>query len=207
MSSCLKLNLFCNKWFNTVPEDVELFLNNYGNLNIVKLVAKRIPLPSIYENILTVLTFNQWKQKKEEYKIKNFFHTYLVATFENGTQCIIEKYEVVSISSDITPDDEYTESMDVNLVRSISLHDLIQNTLNKVGDYKFYVYDDTKQNCQVLTCDILQSNGILTNDLKKFILQDVDELFNKLGENINELIDTTTTLGSVYKRFLQKIKN
>lgn len=205
MSSCIKLNFFCNKIIGFAPEEIQEFIDYNGHLKIISLLVKRVPLPNFYEDILSVISFNKWKNEKENYNLKNMFHTYFVACFENDKKCIIEKTEIVNITSVLTQDTALTESYDINLVRPITLYDFVHNTIDKVGEERFYVYDNIKQNCQVFCTDILRANGILTEELNSFIMQDVEKLFAELGSSVDNVIDGSTTLASVYQRVKQKM--
>ena len=206
MSSCLKLNNCLNGCLGYMPHDVKYFLEMNGHLLITGIVAKRVPLPSVYENILNVVTLSKWKEEKEKYDLKQLYHTYFILFFENNKKCILEKNEVVILTGALVQDTDLTESQDINIVRPLSLNDLINNTVEKVDDFNFWVYDQNINNCNQFCIDILQSNGILTEDVKQFLYQNVEELFNSLPKYIDKVIDGTTTLASIYRRVSQKIK-
>ena len=91
--------------------------------------------------------------------------------------------------------------MKIEINDVIFIKDLFEKTLRDIGSIRFYTYKSHSWNCQDFVINILNSNSLLNNQLKEFILQNTEYLFNKLGylKYISDkLTDTASILDKVY---------
>ncbi|OYZ34478.1 MAG: hypothetical protein B7Y30_06510, partial [Campylobacterales bacterium 16-40-21] len=88
-------------------------------------------------------------------------------------------HEVVTISNKF--DTGNAERINIDLhVKKVTLNQLFENTIEKVGLKRFFIYNPWNENCQMFLLDILQSNDLLTEHAKQFIYQDISELVQKM---------------------------
>jgi hypothetical protein len=74
-----------------------------------------------------------------------------------------------------------------------------------MGD-KFFSYKGQDNNCQYFINNLLISNGLNTDVLEKFILQDVRSLFDG-NERFRKIVNTTTDIGSVATTGIDKVSS
>jgi hypothetical protein len=87
---------------------------------------------------------------------------------------------------------------------SITIGQLIDNTLQKIGPQIFTEYNPLSQNCQ-------QSNNLLTPGAWQFIKQDAVAIFNNTPKYTSKVARFGTDLGARFNRYIQgegfKLKN
>lgn len=157
------------------------FLKSFGNYNINRITVYRSPIYPMIDKALNVISFGEWDKLKQQYSYDKMFHLYMIVQLDNPQKTLlrIEKHEVVTISNRLNTGDEERISIDLH-GRKITLNELLNNTIVKVGRQRFFVYSPWNENCQRFLLDILESNGLLTEQDKTFIYQDISELIQKL---------------------------
>lgn len=162
------------------PPTERSILKIYGYETIVAITICRAPIFEVLDKLLNVISFNKWSQLKQENNFDKMFHLYLILKLSNNSMIRIEKNHVVNISSSFKID-EKAETYNVNLnLEKITVNDLLNNTINKVGKEQVFKYSPWSNNCQRFCLDVLESNGFLTDQSRAFIYQDITELVKKL---------------------------
>ena len=100
------------------------------------------------------------------------FHLGLLITI-NGTRIRVEKNEVIGIDDVYTLKPE-TEILDVSYNKQLTLNELLNHTISKIGKEKMFKYSAFQLNCQCMVKDVLKSNGLYSNDINKFVYQPND---------------------------------
>lgn len=174
-------------------------LDEYGKCKITKLVIMRTPLQEVLGIALQGLSLGKWYDLMRKYGYDKMFHLALIGIVCDNVAVVIEKNEVVNISNsfDISAD---SECMEVDLPKSITLDQMMNNTKAFMGDFNYFDYDAFKNNCQNFICSILQSNGLLTPEYQDFLYQDIRELHSELPTYISPVVKVITRLGSVVSR-------
>jgi hypothetical protein len=86
-----------------------------------------------------------------------------------------------------------TEFVNMSFNQSISINQFIMNTLNYIGQDKFFTYSAYDNNCQYFALNLLHANGINDESLNTFIKQDVRSIFANnayLRRFVNNITDT-----------------
>jgi hypothetical protein len=155
-------------------------LQKDGNVPIKELVVCRKPLGNTYNSILNVLNKLSGKEPAHD----KLFHLFVIAKLENGKSIKIEKNEDINL-------DYYTESviptdfMPINLQTKMTITEMLENTLKKIGMKDFFEYDAFSTNCQHFIYNLLLANNIQVDEkLKTFILQEVKHLTPEWGQKI-----------------------
>lgn len=155
-------------------------LERLGTQQIVELVLRRAPVKDLLNKAMQVLSGGTWDDVRKKYGFDKLFHLSLIATLANRQRVVIEKVEVVTISSGFgtEPDSEYE---DVSLQgKTLTLQGFIDTGLKSMGPDKFFLYDAFSNNCQAFIRDLLKANGLLTPEADAFIFQDVSEIAKEL---------------------------
>lgn len=174
-------------------------LQQKGGQTVVKIFMRRNPVDAFIEKFFEYVTLGQWSKVKQKYGYDRFFHLGLVLSLSDGSQYVLEKLEVVSLtpySKDTTP--KNSSFREVRIRQPIALGDLVSNTRKAMGDYKFFTYDAFDNNCQNFVMSVLQSNGLLTERDKQFIYQPVDQLIQELPVYTKALSTGITNLGALF---------
>jgi hypothetical protein len=178
------------------PKDQLRILDTYGDHTFQSVRIGRTPLPSFINTALNLLTFGQFKSLLKKYGIAKLFHLFALITLHTGETIIYEKNEAINlklVKSSYNPPN--TEWIDVPLLHpDIQLKNALDNTQKTQGK-DYFVYGAFNNNCQKFQIDFLQSNGLLTEPLRAFILQDVATLFKKYKYQ-QTIVNNVTGIGT-----------
>ena len=184
---------FANKLIGTTeayPPSLTSIQNKYGNELITKIDVCRNPVPSTITTAMNAVSFGGFNKILKTEPYDKLFHLFLKIT-TNISSFIIEKNERINASTTIP---KITESMNVIFSNGLTFNQLIQNTRNYMGN-RFLQYDPSTNNCQDFVLAILQSNNILTDELKQFIKQDTSQIF-KSNPNLGKISKGLTDIGA-----------
>lgn len=173
--------------FDTTGRDI---LAKYGNEEIIKVIICRKPLVKAISSFLNMISFGKFKKKATELGYDQVFHLFMILEMKNGKMLQLEKNQVPQLHDKVSIDQSTTSKVIYD--PKIKLNEFINKGIAMMKD-NFWIYSASKWNCQNFIASILQANGILTNDLYKFIMQDAIQLFNTIPsipkDLINKLLD------------------
>ena len=75
-----------------------------------------------------------------------------------------------------------TEIIDVPYDKQLTLNELLNNTISKIGKEKMFKYSAFQYNCQCMVKDILESNGLYSNDINKFVYQPLESVVKNVNK-------------------------
>lgn len=194
-------NIVSNKYkFNNTSSKT---INEYGDNEIVELKIMRTPINSMIDKALNFLSFNKWDSLKKKYGFDQLFHLSLVATVKDGDNLkniIMEKNEVVNVSTDYrtSPKTQLFNLPKIN--KKITVRQLLENARQKVGDNLFFLYDAFTNNCQFFIKYLLESSGLMTPEAQNFLFQDISELVKELPSYLPKVARSVTDLGGIVSR-------
>ena len=170
-------------------------LEKYGSGIVTHLVAKRTPIVQMLNTVLNLISLGQFNKSKKEYGFDKLYHLALIATVNNKS-IVVEKNEVINISTSYSMNDK-TESIEIPLNgRQITLQEMMDNTLKRVGKEQFFLYDPFSRNCQDFLVMILQSNGLGNQQDFQWIKQDISNLAKEQPSYVHTIAKVTTDLGA-----------
>lgn len=178
----------------SAPKKVKMFLNKYGDSRIVGITVCRSPLKSILTKFINVVTFGKLLQEVKSKNYDDVFHLYLLFRLESGVSVLLEKNQRVEIrqtTGDLNNPD--LKCMRVGDLKDTTLTQFIHNAELAVDPERLWVYRAASNNCQQFCLDMLQSNLLLTPELKNFIHQDVSGAI-KEGSFLSRLSNVATDL-------------
>lgn len=183
-------------------------LSQFGESKIKSLQIMRTPIVDALNTILNVISLGKWNKVRKEVGYDKLFHLALVASVETPTglkNIILEKNETVDIGTSYkTSKDTETFNVPLQFSRGITLNQLVQNTLNKMGKSNFFRYDAFINNCQVFIRNLLSSSGLLTTDADKFLFQPLDEVIKKVPSWVQPISRAITDIAAVGSKIIGK---
>lgn len=191
ISALVRKNEFNNVSTNT--------LNEYGNYTIKKLVIYRTPISNILNSALNLISLGKWNELRKKYGYDKLFHTALICDI-GGKNIIVEKNEVVNISTSYkTSKDTQTHHIDME-GKSFTLNEMVMGCKSRMGDDKFFDYDAFQNNCQVFIKNMLQTVGLYSSEVDKFLFQDLSEIYKKLPGFTSKIAKLITRTGAFISR-------
>lgn len=213
-------------WAKELIEPIPTKLNNrstatlskYGDYFIGPVIdIIRTPLNSFLTGAMNTLSFGKFAQIQKEEGVNKLYHLSIIVSIPDGPKIIIEKNEVVNIAvfkpSDTNTNTEYFK---LDNGQQITLSELINNTLKRMGQQKFYDYNglqtntEKRNNCQDFIENILDSNRLMTPQAHNFLYQDLqvlnDKLNDRTGGYVTNGMKIITSLGSRISRLIAKGK-
>lgn len=181
-----------------LPPAGRQLLAQVGNEPITSIEIVRTPLSSFTKGFLNVISLGQFEKISKKY-YDEMFH---LSLWING-KYNLEKIEVVNFSRK-SPKEAKSEVKPINQIPSgITLQQLIDNTIKRMGPQNFSTYDAQKLNCQNFLVNILDANNIGDNSDRSFIVQDAEKIFRELPEFAKVLGNAATNLGAIFNRLIK----
>lgn len=187
----------------TYLNSVQKIINKIGDDEIIKITVNRTPLSKVLKFLLNVTSLGQVNEKMRNTPYDTLYHLFMVITTNNASY-VVEKNELIKISK-FTFIGKGTETLNVPVNSGLTLKILLEKTRHAMKD-KFFTYQPTNNNCQEFIMQILISNSLDTDDLQKFVLQDVGTLFEN-NDKFRKIVTTTTDLGSIASTALDKLNS
>lgn len=189
-----------------LPPKSRKLLEQVKDETITRLVVVRTPIESYINNTLNVVSFGSWENAVKSTGYDKLFH---LSLFIND-KYVFHKIEVTTLAVE-NPIKANSETMDASAGLSkisstgvpLSIGVLVENTKKRMGDEKFTQYDPVNNNCQDFLLAVLDSNGLSTPELVKFIKQDAVKIFEKTPKLTSLVARVATNLGSRLNRFIE----
>lgn len=180
------------------PPKSRKLIAKVGDEKITSLIVERSPLSfGTILNWMTLGYYNKAIQKTQPFD--SMFHLRLII---NKTY-MVEKNQVLKFA--YAPKVLLKDTMVVKLPKGfdLTINEFLENTRKKIGNSKFSRYDAVYNNCQMFVKDLLKSNGLLTPELNKFIVQDVRSLFTQFPPFVKKLVKRITNYAAKMDRLIQ----
>jgi len=194
-----------------LPPRVIKILNQYGNVPIVSGEICRYGIPSYLNTVANYASFGEFEKNNPYDKL---FHLSIVFKLNNGLHVLVEKNEVINISTSINQPLD-TERLFLDTPNGLTLNEVIKRTEERMGKEKFINYSANNNNCQNFILNILQANNMATNENTEFVKQNTEQLFKNLsylrkftnfGTDLASRIDVLKQGGSITFRKSSKQK-
>jgi hypothetical protein len=92
--------------------------------------------------------------------------------------------------------------MEVPYRQNLTVYELLTNTLNRIGESRFFLYDGLNNNCQIFIKDILESNNMYSPKINEFLFQDLTELKQQLPSYVGKTMNMATDLGAIASQLM-----
>jgi hypothetical protein len=181
---------------NLVPSAQNL-VNKYGNYPIEEIILSRHPITNVM-NTVNYLTGDDLKKRLQNTPYDTLYHLQMFVKV-NNEWLSIEKEANIHISLRQPNSIKNAERLNV-ISNGLTINDLLNNTLNRMGTNKFFEYSAYNNNCQTFILNILIANHLDTPQNINFVKQDIESLFN---ETYKKVANTITGIGSVFDTFIE----
>ena len=191
---------------NAFPPKVRAFIEQNKTCLVKSAYARRFPIYDVLEKVLNFISANRFGEIKRSLGYDKMFHLSLVV----GLQCadgrkfgvMIEKNEVVNITTDYKDDGPETQLFQIPVPVAIPFGSFIQKAVDAIGP-SIYQYDAFQNNCQLFVRNILQANGLLNPQVQGFIMQDSLSLIQQLPDYVGPFARVITNIAGIADRFIE----
>jgi len=186
---------------NDFSPSVRGLLGFIGDKPITQIFVRRDPIQSALNTALNFISLGKWNTVKDKYGFDKFFHLRLEVIIRVSSSPVLlakytlEKNEVINIQKAF-PIESQTEVMPVEMKGEITVNQLLQGAQGIQGD-TFHRYDAFHNNCQDFVGAMLQSNGLLTQDVAEFIKQDIRQAISELPSWTGKIARGLTDAGAL----------
>ena len=156
------------------------------------------------DSALNFVSLGSWEREKKNVNYDKMFHLAIIITLANGKNVVMEKNEVVNVSTSYATKTN-TETMNVPLKgTSLTLQELFDKARASVPEKTFYDYNAFTNNCQFFIRYILQASGLYSEPIAKFVFQDTTEIIKHLPAYVSTVAKVITRTGAVVNKVLGK---
>ena len=161
---------------------IKNILDKYGNQKIREIYIGRRPINSLVEKAFNIISLGKWSKLRDQYYYDKLFHLFLIIQMDDDTVISLEKNSIVTMNEDdmrCSMKDTECNKIDYP-TDSITLDDLVQKPLERIGKEKYFIYKPFQANCQIFIRDILQTFGLYSKKVDEFVYQDLTEIISGL---------------------------
>lgn len=152
------------------------FLRQRGNDPIIHMRVGRAPIRGMINAIINKLSVRAHDQ---------FFHLYLIIALSDHTVWRLEKNEQLELYQ-YKPNKHEELSASILADQKITLNELLARAITMFGPRRIFHYSALTTNCQRFIADLLDASNLFTNDLRKFVLQNVARLIPSWAEKLGQ---------------------
>lgn len=180
-------------------------LLKHGTEEISHIMVGRQPIQGALKTFLNILTLGGLEKAQRSLSYDQLFHLYMNISTKSGNTFSVEKNEVIKVSPPISrANSEY-----VNVFHSPTpsspaptLNEFFGRTIAKYGLNDVVTYRAFSTNCQDFIIKCLSANNMLTDQAKKFILQDTKTILSHVPSYSEKAANFLTDLGARFKLLL-----
>lgn len=169
---------------NGYSPPVQKFLKQHGTDRIKEIHVKRYPISETITKVLQGISGT--------YHYDQLFHLKLYIICHSGLTFTIEKNEVITVTMGMKQPRPHEETMKVPNRFNVQIQQFLNNAQQKMGD-RYFRYRADLSNCQDFVLGLLTANGVTDTNVKNFVKQDTEHLFNG-HPIIRHLLRTATNL-------------
>jgi hypothetical protein len=181
------------------PPSIKKLIKENGSKVIKKIVVCREPIDKHINWFLNIITLGKFDSIKKKLGYDYFFHLYMYMELEGGKKFRIEKNERVKLTEAI--DKSKGECLEVPINKKVTLSEMFENAYNTSKENLWH-YSADKYNCQKFIYDMLNSSGLSSDKINKFVLQDAQSLFKQLPNYLKIVSQGATDIANVFNRLV-----
>jgi hypothetical protein len=171
----------------TPPPSFLKALSANANSEIEKITVHRDPINPNITAISNLATLGQFSKAADMMGYDDLFHLYVILHLKNGKKLLLQKTQVLELK-----DTDFKPSADMKTINNVNIKvgDLVRKTAELMGNDLFISYNARYNNCQDFVMAVLQSNDLFgaTEDIKRFVKQNIVDLFDKLNPSVRKLL-------------------
>lgn len=189
-------------------------LLKYGQWIVAKITLKRTPVMKVLEKFIDVISLKKYSEAKGD---ATLFHLYAICEVVNPknhqerVNICIEKNDRPRIGTTLPQETPQTESFNYLVRRILQLDSMMQNTINRFGESRFFIYNplntnNDSGNCQRWLMDVFDANKLNNISIRNWIVQDISNLAKKIPSFSQKIMNKVTDLGALSNQYLDKGK-
>jgi hypothetical protein len=188
-----------------LPKSFRNSIEKHKDKIITAMEVCRTPLEGVAKTFANIVSLGKFDEIAKEQGPDGFFHLYSILTLDDGTQLLLEKNEVPVLSTSLPNKKSTTECEMVSIDKQIPLGEFIAKTVKRMTLETYNRYNALSYNCQNFLLNHLQANGLITPQLKSFIMQDLDKLIEETPSFSKYLTEKITDLAGKGKELLEEL--
>ncbi len=199
-------------YFNEYNSDCKTILKQYGNYPIKRIYLVRQPITKFAKILLNIVTLYKFEQEMKKYiKTTNndvFFpqHTSIIIELElpNKTRknILIEKNNCLKLTLNFKVS-AMQEMRKISMGRKkYTLQSLLEKTKERVGNNLYFNWSICRNNCQMLTKEILITLNQFTKKNKAFMFQNEFANQIKFSEFSLHIINSIINICNTFENFI-----
>lgn len=171
-------------------------LSDIGGEEIKTIDIVRTPLSSFTKTFLNIISLGQFEKISKKY-YDEMFH---LSLWING-KYNFEKNEVVKFNRE-NPKKSNSQVKSVSEIPVVTIQELIDNSIKRMGKENWSNYDGERLNCQNFVLNVLDGSNIGDKSDGEFIFQDASKIFQELPEYSKVLGKVSVKLGAIFNRLI-----
>jgi len=189
------------------PPVYEFIKRNYEE-EMISFKLCRQPIRKTIDAALNLMTIGKWNKEKANFGYDDFYHLFLVGETSSGKQIKIEKNEIIVVKAYHGTSLDERDCVSVDMPDGpLKLGTMLKKTEDDMKDKDYFLYDAFTNNCQVFAMGVLSANGLMNEELRGFIYQDMPEILKTQPSYMKKLTRGITDTGGRIKRFLEGTTN
>jgi hypothetical protein len=196
-----------NDFTNYYPKRVRNILKLDGDVQITGMTIMRTPIQSAIETALNYLSLGTFKSENNPYE--KMFHLYMLIELSNNKKYVVEKNQVINVSTSLPETTKDTQTMEINKTWLnydgngknivLTMNTMFENTLKGIGTTQFFEYSafggGRGGNCQDFILGLLKYNGLSHPVLTDFIKQNIERLVRAMPIYVSWFSKLITDIG------------
>ncbi len=176
--------------YNNFDARNQEFLKAHGSEPITSLKVRRAPISNNINIALNLLSLGQWDKSRAKYGYDDLFHLGLIV----NDIYAIQRIGRVSVNYK-DPDAPRTEFLNLPVPAGLTMKSMLEQTLQRVGPKVFFSYDPFTYNCQGFLRTVLETVGLFTPEVERFVYQPVDALLREQPGYVQSVAHVLTNFG------------
>ena len=186
-----------DEFLEQFPPNVKSFLKSHGDEPIITIKVCREPINSTVMKVMNTISLGALERVRRKLGVDSFFHLYLLI----NDKYIFEKNQVLDFRSG-HPSSKAT-CIPVNFSKELSINQMVDNCLKRMGPHNFFTYSAFSLNCQNFVKNMLSSSGI-TPPIK-FIDANMDAILKEVPWYLPKVSNMITDLAGALTLVKQKL--
>ena len=181
---------------------IKKILKKYGNESIVSIRVGRRPINKLVEKAFNIISIGKWEQLRNQYYYDKLFHLFLILTLKDGTKLSFEKNDIVNMNvNDSRCSESGVDCMELEYPQnSITINDLVNRPLDRIGKNDYFIYSPFKLNCQIFIKSVLETFGLYNSKVNNFVYQDITDIVKNLPFYVSWVAKATTDVSAFGKK-------
>jgi hypothetical protein len=188
-----------------LPKSFRNSLQKHQDKIITAMEICRSPIEGMAKTFANIVSLGKFDEISKEQGQDGFYHLYSILTLNDGTKLLLEKNETPVLSSSLPSKKSSTQCEPVGIDKEITLGEFIAKTVKRMTLEIYNRYSATQYNCQNFLVNHLTANGLITPQLKEFILQDLTKLIEETPAFSKYLAEKATDIAGKGKELLEEL--